>query len=55
MVVLCLLAAAPIIERMKECLVKHSVKQDLEVLCMCMCVHVCVRACVLACVCSTMN
>ena len=40
---------------MKQCLVKHSVEQDLEVLCVCMCVHVCVHACVLACVCSTLN
>ena len=47
-VVLCLLSAASIVERMRECLVKHSVKQDLKVLCVCvcaccvLCVHVCV-------------
>ena len=56
-----LLSAASIVERMKECLVKHAVKQDLKVLCVCvyvccvLCVHVCVcvvcGACVCACVC----
>ena len=61
-VVLCLLSAASIVERMRECLVKHSVKQDLKVLCVCVrvlcavcaCVWVCgvcvVRGCVCACV-----
>ena len=46
-VVLCLLLAASIVERMRECLVKHSVRQDLKVLsvyacaCVCECMHGC--------------
>ena len=49
-VVLCLLSAASIVERMKECLVKHAVKQDLKVLCVCVCV--CCVLCVHVCVCG---
>ena len=51
-VVLCLLSAASIVERMRECLVKHSVKQDLKVLCVCVRVLCAVCACVcMWCVC----
>lgn len=48
--VLCLLLAASIVERMRECLVKHSVRQDLKVLCVHVCVcGVCVNACMGVC------
>ena len=49
-VIFCLLSAASIVERMRECLVKHSVKQDLKVLCVCVRVLCAVCACVCVCV-----